>query len=227
MKIPNKITIEINTMVLKFKVNTKPPVFILPNISVSKRVRSDSCKRAIIVIESFLTFTPIIKNTIHSPRFMSLITHSAAMDMCSPYMFISPHKIVNRPRRKTIANIEILKRVVVRILGNLPDNMNVRNAETTGIKISKYINKNSILSPSFIHKVFSNVLTILSQFSNLFNIRNISESGDGVHPNLLGFYLIFKIFLRLDKQQSDITKIVRYVAIKEVKVPKEDQLDKM
>ena len=39
---------------------------------------------------------------------------------------------------------------------------------------------------------------------------------------ILGFYLIFKIFLRLDKQQSDITKIVRYVAIKEVKVPKED-----
>lgn len=157
IKIPNKITIEIKTTILKFKVNTNPPVFILPNISVSKRVRSDSCIRAIIAIENFFTLTPIIKNTMHSPRFMSLITHSAAMDMRSPYMFISPHKIINRPRRKTIANIEILKRVVVRILGNLPGNMKVRNAETTGIKISKYINKNSILSPAFIHKVFSNV----------------------------------------------------------------------
>jgi len=45
---------------------------------------------------------------------------------------------------------------------------------------------------------------------------------------LLIFYLLFKIFLRLDKQQSDLTKVVRYVAIKEAVIPpKEESTDKM
>jgi len=38
---------------------------------------------------------------------------------------------------------------------------------------------------------------------------------------ILGFYLIFKIFLRLDAQQSEITKIVRHIAIKEAKIPEQ------
>lgn len=40
---------------------------------------------------------------------------------------------------------------------------------------------------------------------------------------ILGFYLIFKIFLRLDKQQSDITKIVRQMAIEKAVKPDQEK----